>query len=336
MILGNWVFSSMCNKQQSGANAWRQSPIQLLASQTKVELCQEKLEQQLGAVCPSLAFQLFTWRDNALKIAIRCRLRHHFAPDAVSFSLLSKAGRRLGEEGITFFSLFWKSTYNGKGVTLRKHKEPCGSPSLTSNNCSGIDFLLPATALSPKAELHDRWNEWVGRNEESCTGGMSMHASGQPFKCKAIRWDYFQHREPWEKHPLVTAQHRHLSFLPHPGPGTIYHVFHCLQHGASQGRPKTEVSRMMELLVSQKGSMKQQSNIQVLCRPQCTTDLSNMFQKRQTRAIPELVHVVVPLTRSLALYLCNLLSLPSDSWNAFNTASICVVFKQTSFAALQD
>lgn len=34
-----------------------------------------------------------------------------------------------------------------------------------------------------------------------------------------------------------------------------------------------------------------------------------MFLKRQTRAIPELAHVVVPLTCSLALYLCNLLSL---------------------------
>ena len=74
-----------------------------------MELFQENLEQQLGAVCLSLAFQLFTWRDNALKIAISCKLRHHSAPNAVAFSLPSKAERGVGEEGITFFPSFLKA-----------------------------------------------------------------------------------------------------------------------------------------------------------------------------------------------------------------------------------
>lgn len=249
-----------------------------------------------------------------------------------------KQGGDWGRKRSHFFPSFLKVYIQWERGDAAKTQRTLWDPfsDTYSGICSGIDFLLPATALSPKAKLHDRWNEWVGRNEESYIGGMSIHASGQSFKCKAIRWDYFQHREPWERHPLVTAQHRHLSFLPHPVPGTTYHIFCCLQHGASQGRPKTEVSWMMELLVSQKGSMKQQSNIQVLCRPQCTTDLSNTFQKCQTRAIPELPHVVVPLTCSLALYLCNLLSLSLLTAEMLKALPLCVVFKQTSFAALQD
>lgn len=53
----------------------------------QMELFQEKQEEQLGAVCPSLAFELFTWGDKALKIAISCRLSHHSAPNSFAFRL---------------------------------------------------------------------------------------------------------------------------------------------------------------------------------------------------------------------------------------------------------
>lgn len=84
----------MCNKQQSEANA---SPL---------------IEQhgafpgEVGAAdsgyFPNLASQLFTGRDNALKIAISCRLRYHSAPNAVAFK--SEAGSRGGRDDM--FPLF--------------------------------------------------------------------------------------------------------------------------------------------------------------------------------------------------------------------------------------
>lgn len=90
----------MCNKQQSEANA---SP---LIEQHRA------FPGEAGAAdsgyFPNLASQLFTGRDNALKIAISCRLRYHSAPNAVAFSLLSKVRQRVGEQGMTRSPSFLK------------------------------------------------------------------------------------------------------------------------------------------------------------------------------------------------------------------------------------
>lgn len=113
-------------EQQFGGNGWRQSPRHFLPSQTNVELFQKKLEQELGALCPSLAFQLLTWRDKAPKIAASCRI----SPNAVAFSLPSKAWWGMRDEGIKLFPSFLKAYIWWERDEAVKH---CGIPSLTSS-----------------------------------------------------------------------------------------------------------------------------------------------------------------------------------------------------------
>lgn len=96
-----------------------------------------------------------------------------------------------------------------------------------------------------------------------------------------------------------------------PSPPCTRHNTPCILLSATWNFPRQakDWSIMNEGVAGEPERTCEVASIQVLCRPQCTTDLSNMFQKCQPRAIPELAHAVVPLTCSLAVYLCNSLSL---------------------------